>query len=676
MDHSWLLDDDDLDSSNSESETETQTELENRLYSIVHHNDLSQPLPPELAKHYSVHSDGNGEVVVTLNDSLEDIKLEESKNVNSQLDNIESIDTSTTTSAVGNSDFLVTGVKKTQTIQNIKKRFRYSDINLDDSSSLKDFKEVQQEATTQDINYFQLQPNFFSGKRNKQFANLVIPLHFQNEAPNWKTSANSSFISFESKKKSQKIIRKMTNSLIEVNPGVKRDILFNCAQLLFRKNVEAFKKNEIMQHKKAISERTNKSDTSNNLPETQGNLRNNSNINDNQVNRVKYVPKVKSKDRMSGSISLNISPFKPFPQVIDLVSEDEKNSLVSNSPPLDSEPSTIDLTFENGQTTSTECKNSIPKTQVKRSKKLSRTHIPDKWSKSMVEFYTLPSKELMNMDLSAVFEQMKKTTKPSEWKLDPRDQAGVYQRTTPKGKHACRRCPNCHERGHLARDCPKPKKTPVCCLCGESFHTDYSCPNKVCLKCGVYLPSNGYTGECDTCYYSTLECDVPCDICGKVTHRSSVCPDLWRSFHATTSGEKKIPSVVNENKRKYCCNCGQKGHFSHNCHLLSYAGQQTSPFVTNYSAQPLEKGIAEVLVAEHYSYLVNNNEMNSFLQHLSNSTSAIIVIEKRETNFVFRISGTFEQCNKVKAEIEGYVNTKKRKRNSPSHKKKKQRLRY
>ncbi|KAG8317543.1 hypothetical protein J6590_024768 [Homalodisca vitripennis] len=120
MDHSWFLDDGVLDSSNSESETE----LESRLYSIVHHNDLSQPLPPELAQHYSIHPDSNGEVVVALNDSLEDIKLEGSKNVCSQLDNIQSFDTSTTSSAVGNSDLLVTGVKKTQTIQNINKRFR------------------------------------------------------------------------------------------------------------------------------------------------------------------------------------------------------------------------------------------------------------------------------------------------------------------------------------------------------------------------------------------------------------------------------------------------------------------------------------------------------------------------------------------------------------------------
>uniref|UniRef100_A0A1B6GCM2 Zinc finger CCHC domain-containing protein 7 n=2 Tax=Cuerna arida TaxID=1464854 RepID=A0A1B6GCM2_9HEMI len=671
MDHSWLLDDDDLDNSNSESDTETQTELENRLYAIVHHNDLSQPLPPELAKHYSVHSDGNGEVVVTLNNSLEDIKVEECKNVNSQLENIESIDISTTTSAVGNNDSSVPGVKKVQTVQNIKKRFRYSDINLDDSSRLTDVKEVQQEATTQDINYFKLLPNYFSGKKNKQFSKLVIPLYFQDEAPNWKTSANSSFISFDSKKKSQKIIKKMTNCLLEANPGVKRNILFKCAQYLFGKNIEAFKKNELMQHKRAVNERMNKSDTSNGFLQTQGNLRN-SKIHDNQVNHGQSVPKVKSKDRMSGSISLNISPFKPFPQVIDLVSEDEKESPVANSFALDSETSKIDLTSENRQNTSTECKDSTHK----RSKKRSRSYIPEKWSKSMVKFYTLPSKEFMNMDLSAVFEQMKKTTNPKDWKLDPRDQIGVYQRTTPKGKHACRKCPNCNERGHLARDCPKPQKAPACCLCGESFHTDYSCPNKVCLKCGVYLSRNAYTGECDRCYYSTLESDVPCDICGKVTHRSSLCPDLWRSFHATTSGEKKVPSTVNENKRKYCCNCARKGHFSHDCPFLSYAGQQTSPFVTNYSAQPLEKGTAEVLVAEHFSYLVNNNDMNSFLHYLSNSTSAEIEIEKRETNFVFRISGTFEQCNKVKAEIEEYVNTKKRKRNSPYFKKKKQRLRY
>lgn len=143
-----------------------------------------------------------------------------------------------------------------------------------------------------------------------------------------------------------------------------------------------------------------------------------------------------------------------------------------------------------------------------------------------------------------------------------------------------------------------------------------------------------------------------------------------------TGGEKKIPDNVVENKRKSCCNCGRKGHFSHNCPFIAYSGQQISSFVKNYSAEPLQRGFVEVVISRNYADIINSNEADRFFHDLSDYTQAVIGVNDTGYEIVCKVDGTFEQCKKVKMEIENYVNTRKRKRQEPKSKRKRQRVRY
>lgn len=44
------------------------------------------------------------------------------------------------------------------------------------------------------------------------------------------------------------------------------------------------------------------------------------------------------------------------------------------------------------------------------------------------------------------------------------------------------RCLNCQEKGHLARNCPRPPSKKRCYMCGIEGHLEPKCPNKMCLR--------------------------------------------------------------------------------------------------------------------------------------------------------------------------------------------------
>lgn len=67
-------DEDGIQSDSSEDSVERRNEIESRLYSIIHHNDLSHSLPPELSKRFAIDYSENGEIIVSVNEDLDETK--------------------------------------------------------------------------------------------------------------------------------------------------------------------------------------------------------------------------------------------------------------------------------------------------------------------------------------------------------------------------------------------------------------------------------------------------------------------------------------------------------------------------------------------------------------------------------------------------------------------------
>lgn len=44
------------------------------------------------------------------------------------------------------------------------------------------------------------------------------------------------------------------------------------------------------------------------------------------------------------------------------------------------------------------------------------------------------------------------------------------------------RCLNCQEKGHLAKNCPRPPAKKICYMCGVEGHIESKCPNAICLN--------------------------------------------------------------------------------------------------------------------------------------------------------------------------------------------------
>eukprot|EP00090_Calanus_glacialis_P047596 TRINITY_DN9960_c0_g1_i1.p1 TRINITY_DN9960_c0_g1~~TRINITY_DN9960_c0_g1_i1.p1 ORF type:complete len:796 (-),score=264.41 TRINITY_DN9960_c0_g1_i1:113-2500(-) len=203
--------------------------------------------------------------------------------------------------------------------------------------------------------------------------------------------------------------------------------------------------------------------------------------------------------------------------------------------------------------------------EVSKTKNAPSVELPSSWTKEMDAFYNEVDEKYLDIELEDIFAEMPPN---SHWPVDRADvYSGGYQRPRYfQGK----RCNNCNQFGHLARDCSEPFKIPRCPMCGKPGHAETRCPEKSCLRCGQ--PGFGFLESCMHCRRLN---DTECTECAYYGHIARDCPDLWRRFHATTAGTKvaapKAGHADKLEKQCWCCNCGRKGHVLDNCKSYSYS---------------------------------------------------------------------------------------------------------
>ncbi|XP_061685678.1 zinc finger CCHC domain-containing protein 7 [Syngnathoides biaculeatus] len=140
-------------------------------------------------------------------------------------------------------------------------------------------------------------------------------------------------------------------------------------------------------------------------------------------------------------------------------------------------------------------------------------------------------------------------------------------------------CRNCDKTGHLSKNCPDPRKMPVCFLCGDPSHVGSNCPFKHCNNCG--LPGHLYDSCSERAYYHKR-----CHRCGMTGHFFDACPEIWRQYHISTETGPPFKQKGEDNGRSpaYCYNCSRKGHFGHGCtrQRMFRGTYATTPFINHY----------------------------------------------------------------------------------------------
>lgn len=401
MDCSWLHEEADevesLEADKSDVEEE-ERELESRLYAIVHHNDLSQPLPLELAKHYSLQHSDDGDVTVTLNHSLEQLKSEESNEIDKILESPKPLDKE----VLDDEEVVIISDDRNENHsklnhQNVKKKiFRYSDVNIDEiesqnKSNFDNSNNVEKVTRTETR----------LKRYNCPFSSIKIPplFDFSKWNPN---DPNDTFKPISSKLILQAKFRwKLRKALISLNPEVKMKKLFRYADILIEKNANIAKRVEGREVKNAMRNNLiNGVDILKNLPvNIEENFSGNEGITDNILNYEKNLNKPKRVNK-NGDMYLNLSPSKYMqPTTTNLMSNKTNNSksqnkekmygsVSLNSSPFKPNPLNVEINKDDKKNTSIA---------------ISQSHLPTKWNKQMIDFYTIPSKKKMQSDIDLIF---------------------------------------------------------------------------------------------------------------------------------------------------------------------------------------------------------------------------------------------------------------------------------
>lgn len=198
----------------------------------------------------------------------------------------------------------------------------------------------------------------------------------------------------------------------------------------------------------------------------------------------------------------------------------------------------------------------------------------------MRKYYYDSSRSQENFDVSELQRDMSRD--PRLWKILDQDLMPC-----PSSKQRNRffnvRCSNCQRDGHQRYDCPVPRRTPCCYICGEKGHVESRCPQKICLTCGKQ--QNTFRKTCEYCRV------LYCTMCHSVGHESLQCPDLWRRYHQTTN-TSSLPqnpgNVMKPPNSLHCCNCTKRGHESSTCREYRWSQHfQTPAAVTNYTNGPM-----------------------------------------------------------------------------------------
>lgn len=176
------------------------------------------------------------------------------------------------------------------------------------------------------------------------------------------------------------------------------------------------------------------------------------------------------------------------------------------------------------------------------------------------------------------------------------------------------RCTNCHQDGHQRYDCPVPRKTPCCYICGNKGHVESRCPQKICLTCGKQ--QNTFRKTCEYCRV------LYCTMCHSVGHESTQCPDLWRRYHQTTdmsSAPQDPGNIMKPSGLLHCCNCTKRGHESSMCNAYRWSQHfQTPAAVTNYTDGPMYT----------YATSFSNSDFQISLSSRATSSSSSIPMEE------------------------------------------------
>ncbi|XP_015114762.1 uncharacterized protein LOC107039577 isoform X2 [Diachasma alloeum] len=176
--------------------------------------------------------------------------------------------------------------------------------------------------------------------------------------------------------------------------------------------------------------------------------------------------------------------------------------------------------------------------------------------KQLRDFYNEPRGGDIMRDIREIQNDMPKN--PSRWMVLDSDIYPLHRK-----KHSV--CSICQREGHVRSRCPNRPRAPTCHICGVVGHSEPRCPeNKKCISCGK---------KYSTCRTTCEHCiRLRCSQCSGRGHTLANCPDNWRKYHQTTTGESvsitSIRLAMKSPSQLVCCHCIQRGHHVSTCQDL------------------------------------------------------------------------------------------------------------